>query len=130
MKEDTEAGKPSPEEVTELALVVDTQIMKMLGLRFEIQDDIIKVWERDVVPDETNWMFGERFSASLAASAELLEPFKVEVEFFEEDGWHWADVTFGDESYLQTAEAPTKELAGAFAACAVLFGHQKKVSHD
>ena len=43
-------------------------------------------------------------------------------EFFEDAGWHWADVTFGDEGYLQTAEAPTKELAGAFACCAALYG--------
>ena len=42
--------------------------------------------------------------------------------FFEEDGWHWARVVFGNEGELETAEAPSKELAGAFACCAALFG--------
>lgn len=125
LKEDAGAGKPSPEEVAEIALMVDTQIMRLLGLRFEIQDDIIKVWGPEViVPDETNWMFGERFSINLAESMNVLGGLKVEVEFFEEGGWHWADVTFGDEGCLQTAEAPTKELAGAFACCAALYGRR------
>lgn len=116
------AGKPSDAEVEELCLAVDTRIMRLLGLRYEIQDDIIKVWERDVVPDETNWMFGERFSRNLAESMNVLDGLKVTVEFFEEDGWHWADVIFGEEGELQTAEAPTKELAAAFACAAALWG--------
>jgi hypothetical protein len=117
------AGFPTPREVEELALTVDAQIMKLLGLRFEIQDDIIKVWAPEVeTPDETNWMFGERFSSNLAESMNVLDGLKVEVEFFEEDGWHWARVVFGDEGELETAEAPSKELAGAFACCAALFG--------
>jgi hypothetical protein len=111
-----------PESPEALGLVVDTQIMRLLGLRFEIQDDIIKVWPRDVVPDETNWLVGTRFSLSLAESMNVLDGLGVTVEFFEEDGWHWADVIFGEEGELQTQEAPTKELAGAFACCAALYG--------
>lgn len=123
--EEAGAGNPSLEEIERIALAVDTQIMKLLGLRFEIQDDIIKVWGHEVAsPDETNWMFGERFSTNLAESMNVLEGLKVEVEFHEEDGWHWADVTFGDEGYLQTMEAPTKELAGAFACFAALYGRR------
>ena len=126
MNVQTDAGRENaptnPESPEALGMLVDTQIMRLLGLRFEIQDDIIKVWSRDVVPDETNWLVGERFSRNLAESMNVLEGLAVTVEFFEEDGWHWADVTFGDEGWLQTAEAPTKELAGAFAACAALYG--------
>jgi len=120
--EEAGAGNPSPREIEELALAVDTQIMRMLGLRFEIQDDIIKVWGRDVEPDETNWMVGERFSSNLAESMNILDGLKVTVAFHEDDGWHWAVVTFGDEGELETSEAPTKELAGAYAAWAALYG--------
>lgn len=117
-----ETPQTGPETPEALGLLVDTQIMRLLGLRFEIQDNIIKVWARDVVPDDTNWMVGERFSLNLAESMNILDGLKVKVEFFEDAGWHWADVIFGDEGELQTQEAPTKELAGAYAACAALYG--------
>lgn len=115
-------GKAAPEDHSTLALMVDTKIMRLLGLRFEIADDIIKVWGNDVVPDETNWLVGERFSQNLDESLNVLAGLKVSTAFFEEAGHHWAVVTFGDEGELETAEAPTKELAGAFAAFAALYG--------
>lgn len=128
---DNVAGEKAPDgkevsgvETPEACLFVDTQIMKLLGLRFEIVDDIIKVWERDVVPDETNWLVGDRFSQNLDASMNVLTGLKVDVEFFEEQGFHWAVVTFGDEGELETREANTKEMAGAFALYAALFGRR------
>ena len=117
-----ETSPTDPDSPESLGLAVDTQIMRLLGLRFEIQDDIIKVWERDVVPDESNWLVGERFSLNLAESMNVLDGLKVQVEFFEDRGWHWARVVFGDEGELETQEAPTKELAGAYACCAALYG--------
>jgi len=111
-------------ETPDLALLVDTQIMRLLGVRFEIADDIIKVWPNDVVPDETNWLVGERFSRNLDESLNVLAGLKVEVEFGEEDGYHWAVVIFGDEGELETQETTSKEMAGAFAACAALYGRQ------
>lgn len=132
MNVETDAGRelaptdPIPTE--ELALAVDTQIMRFLGVRFEIQDDIVKVWPRDVVPDETNWLVGERFSRNLSESMNVLDGLKVKVEFFQEDGWHWAQVTFADESEFQTEEAPTKELAGAYACCFALWGLSRSKS--
>lgn len=126
---DTVAERKIPEsgnvsESSELALYVDTQIMRLLGLRFEIVDDVIKVWPNDVTPDETNWLVGDRFTSNLAESMNVLEGLKVGVEFFEEDGWHWAVVTFGDEGELETTEARSKEMAGAFAVYAALYGRQ------
>ncbi len=112
----------------ELALYVDTQIMRLLGLRFEIVDDVIKVWPNDVTPDETNWLVGERFSQNLNESLNVLAGLKVEVEFFQVDRWHWATVTFGDEGEIETQEAPTKEMAGAFAVYAALWGRQGRKS--
>ena len=108
----------------ELALLVDTQIMRLLGLKFEIVDDTIKVWPRDVVPDETNWLVGGRFSSSLEESMNLLEGLKVEVEFFESSGYHWAVVHFGEDGELETEEARSKEMAGAFAAYTALWGRR------
>jgi hypothetical protein len=110
----------SPE--ADLGLLVDTQIMRLLGLRFEIADDIIKVWPRDVAPDETNWLVGERFSQNLDESLNVLAGLKVGVEFFEEAGFHWAVVSFGDEGELETQEASSKAMAGAFATYAALYG--------
>ena len=107
-----------------LALYVDTQIMRLLGLRFEIVDDTIKVWPNDVVPDETNWLVGERFTRNLDESMNVLAGLKVGVEFFEEDGWHWVVVSFGDEGELETTEATSKEMAAAFAVYAALYGRQ------
>lgn len=115
-------------ETPDLALLVDTQIMRLLGVRFEIVDDIIKVWPNDVVPDETNWLVGERFSRNLDESLNVLAGLKVEVEFGEEDGHHWAVVIFGDEGELETQETTSKEMAGAFAACAALYGRQGRKS--
>lgn len=117
-------GKNPDGETPDLALLVDTQIMRLLGVRFEIVDDIIKVWPNDVVPDETNWLVGERFSRNLDESMNVLAGLKVEVEFGEEDGYHWAVVSFGDEGELETQETTSKEMAGAFAACAALYGRR------
>ena len=117
-------GKNPDGETPDLALLVDTQIMRLLGVRFEIVDDIIKVWPNDVVPDETNWLVGERFSRNLDESMNVLAGLKVEVEFGEEDGYYWAVVSFGDEGELETQETTSKEMAGAFAACAALYGRR------
>jgi hypothetical protein len=111
-------------ETPDMALLVDTQIMRLLGVRFEIADDIIKVWPNDVVPDETNWLVGERFSRNLDESLNVLAGLKVEIEFFNEGPYHWAVVSFGDEGELETQETYSKEMAGAFAACAALYGRQ------
>jgi hypothetical protein len=107
-----------------MGLFVDTQIMKLLGFRFEIADDIIKVWDRDVVPDENNWLVGDRFSQNLDASMNVLNGLKVEVAFHEDQGFHWAIVTFGDEGELETRETESKEMAAAFALYAALYGRR------
>lgn len=104
------------------ALMVDTQIMRLLGLRFEIQDGFIKVWPNDVVPDDTNWLVGERFTLNIDESMNVLAGLKVEVEFFEEEGMHWATVTFPDEGELQTQEVHSKEMAAACATFCALYG--------
>lgn len=117
-------GTGNAPEKDNLALYVDTQIMRMLGLRFEVTDGIIKVWPADVVPDETNWLVGERFSQNLDASLDIIAALKVEVEFFESAGYHWAIVRFGEEGELETQEAPSKTMAGAFAAFSALYGRR------
>lgn len=120
---DNVAERKNPDgENPNLAMLVDTQIMRLLGVRFEIVDDIIKVWPNDVVPDETNWLVGERFSQNLDESLNVLAGLKVGVEFFNEGEYHWAVITFGDEGELETQETHSKEMAGAFAAFAALYG--------
>ena len=120
---DNVAERKTPDgETPDLAMMVDTQIMRILGFRFEVVDDIIKVWPKDVVPDETNWLVGDRFSQNLDESLNVLAGLKVGVEFFNEGPYHWAVVTFGDEGELETQETYSKEMAGAFAAFAALYG--------
>jgi hypothetical protein len=119
-------GTGNLSECPDLGLIVDTQIMRMLGLRFEIVDDIIKVWPNDVTPDETNWLVGERFSRNLDESLNVLAGLKVEAEFFQVDRWHWATVKFGNGDEIETQEATTKEMAGAFAVWVALYCHQRR----
>ena len=125
------AGDSPSREIEDLALWLDMTIPTLLGLRAEVMDEFIKVWPKDVVPDETNFLIGARFSQSLDECKNILDGLNAELELFEENGFHWAEVTL-PQGVIETNEAQSKEMAAAFAVYAVLYGlrqAQKKVSH-
>jgi len=62
------AGQKFPQNGEDL----DTRIARLLGLRAEVQDEIMKVWPWDVAPDESNWSVGTRYTKEPAKTAELL----------------------------------------------------------
>lgn len=126
------AGDSPSREIEDLALWLDLTIPTMLGLRAEVMDDFIKVWPKDVVPDETNFLIGARFSQSIDECVNILDGCKATMELFEDDGAHWAEVTL-PQGVIETNEADSKEMAAAFAVYAVLYGMRmakRKVSHE
>jgi hypothetical protein len=127
---DVDAGRENPEpfgkEDAEESLMVDAAIMKLLGFRFEVMDDFVKVWPKDVtVPDETNWLTGARFSRSETDCLALLEAMKVGIEFFEEASVHWAEVSLNvGEFMIRTTRTYSKEMAAAIALWSTLHAYR------
>lgn len=118
------AGDSPSREIEDLALWLDLHIPTLLGLRSEVMDDFIKVWPKDVIPDETNFLVGARFSQSIDECMNILDGLNAQLEFFEDDGAHWAEVTL-PQGTIETNEAESKEMAAAFAVYAVLYGLRK-----
>lgn len=117
-----ETGNETPHgKLSDLALQLDCAIPRLLGLRCEVVDHYVKVWPNDVVPDDTNWLVGERFTQNIDECMNILEGLKAEVTFFEEANCHWAEVVFPEGS-ITTTECESKEMAAAFATYAALFG--------
>lgn len=114
------AGNPTQRE-EDLALWLDLAIPRLLGLRAEVADDLVKVWPKEVIPDETNFLVGERFSQNLDESINILNGLNATLELNEEDGHHWAVVTM-PQGVIETDETTSTEMAGAFAVYAVLWG--------
>jgi hypothetical protein len=119
----------------EEALMVDAAIMQMLNLRFEVADDIIKVWPREIeIPDDTNWLTGPRFTQSVVACQDLFEALKVETEALETDGEHFVRVTFPNHGGFKLDGSKTYclEMAQAIALMSTLyiFRTENDVSHD
>lgn len=119
-KEETGNGNPHGES-QDLALRLDCMIPQLLGLRCEVTDGYVKVWPNDVVPDETNWLVGDRFSQSIPECMNILEGLKAEVVFHEDAGMHWVELLF-PEGAIETDECETKELALAYATYGALYG--------
>lgn len=116
------AGDENPHgDSQDLALLIDLMIPQLLGLRAEVMDDFVKVWPNDVVPDETNWLIGARFTQSIDECMNILDGLKAEVTFHEESGLHWVEVVFPEGS-ITTNECETKEMAAACATYACLYG--------
>ena len=122
---DNSAGEGNPTQREEdLALWLDLAIPRLLGLRAEVMDEVVKVWPKDVVPDETNFLIGARFSQNLDESRNILDGLNATLELFEEAGNHWAVVTL-PQGTIETNETTSPEMAGAFAVYAVLWGLSK-----
>jgi hypothetical protein len=124
IKEETGNGNPNGKP-QDLALQLDAAIPQMLGFRCEVVDDYVTVWPKDVVPDDTNWLVGDRFTQSLPECMNILDGLKAEVTFHEEAGFHWVELTFPEGS-ITTSECDTKEMAAAYATYAALFGKQNR----
>lgn len=126
-EQDVETGRENPPgtEASDPELVVDVAIMTLMGFRFEVMDDFIKTWPKDIsVPDETNWLIGPRFSRSTDESLSLLESLKVDVELFEEDAEHWAEIeiTNGENNLrIRTAMTSSPSMAAALALWSALY---------
>lgn len=117
-----EAGNEKPDgESKDVALQLDCMIPRLLGLRCEVMDDYVKVWPNDVIPDETNWLVGERFTQNVDECLNILEGLKADVSFHEEAGMHWVELVF-PEGTITTDECDSKAMAAAFATYAALYG--------
>lgn len=128
-KEEYDGTGNFPTENPEMELFLDSEIFRMLGLRFEIQADIVKLWERDVVPDETNWLIGTRFTQSVPECVRMIEHLGCTMTFGTEQDWHWAVVHLGDEAEIETDEFREQRIAAAAAVYLLLLG-MKNVSKD
>ena len=71
IKESIVAGRESPLNAGKL----DELIARLQNLRAEYQDGILKVWEWDVAPDETNWSIGVRYTQDRDTTIKLLRSF-------------------------------------------------------
>lgn len=120
IKEETGNGNPNGNQ-KDLALQLDCMIPRLLGLRCEVMDDYVKVWPNDVIPDETNWLVGERFTQNVNECMNILEGLGAEVSFHQEAGMHWVELVF-PEGTITTDECDTKEMAAAFATYGALYG--------
>jgi hypothetical protein len=119
------AGEENPTQREEdLALWIDHAILMLLGVNAEITDDLIKVWPKGVVPDETNWLAGDRFSQSVDECTNIINGVKGRLVLHEDGGEHWAVVAFPNGT-VTTDRASSKEMAAAFAVYAVLYGLRK-----
>ena len=119
------AGAEVPTQRKEdFPLWLDQQIMLMLGLRAEIMDEFIKTWPTDVIPDETNWLVGSRFTQSLEECENIIAGLKGSLTLHEQDGNHWAVVTLA-QGEIESIETTTKEMAAACAVYGALWGLRK-----
>ena len=84
---------------------LDQSIARLLGLRAEMQDGIMKVWAWDVAPDESNWTTGVRYTQSPETTAELLAERGVQ-HIIRQDG-DYVFCVFGADEWL--AETPLFE---------------------
>ena len=127
MIEDTktiDAGMENPHAEPDeagLALMLDRAIPIMLGLRAEVMDDFIKVWPKEVEPDETNFLIGARFTQNLDETLNVLAGLGATLELHEEDGCHWASVHINGGE-ITTTETSSPAMAGAFALYGLLWG--------
>lgn len=108
------------------ALALDLAIPLALGLRAEVMDDCIKLWPNEVaVPDETNFLIGDRFSQSLEATRHVLDGFGAYLEVRKHNDQFIGVITSGDSGELTSPPSETAELAGATVMYALLWALRK-----
>ncbi len=78
---------------------LDQSIARLLGLRAEMQDGIMKVWDWSAAPDESNWTTGVRYTRRPEVTAELLAERRVQ-HILRMDGDHHFCV-FGADDWLE-----------------------------
>jgi hypothetical protein len=105
-----------PDERARLRL--DAAIAAALGFLVEIQDGLIKCWERGAVPDETNWVVAPRFTERETLSAEALAKREIPHSVLPEPGGGWV-CRFEQDGSPRATSAHTDE-ATALAAALLL----------
>lgn len=108
--------------VEKARLRTDWSIAAALGFLAEIQDGIVKCWERGAVPDETNWVVAPRFSERETLTTEALAKREIPHSVLPEPGGGWVCRFEHNGEHRATPAQSDEALALAVALLLVLLG--------
>ncbi|MFT4064285.1 hypothetical protein [Paraburkholderia sp.] len=86
---ESEADPTWAEPIERARLRLDASIAAALGYLVEIQDGLIKCWEKGAIPDETNWVTAPRFSERETLTEEALLKREIPHSVLPEPGGGW-----------------------------------------
>lgn len=86
--------------------LIDAEIETLFGKRVEIQDGIVKCWDKACRPDETNWNPSTRYSENVDAVMSLLKECKAQYAVNKDGEGYYIEITL-NEKVIVTPHAQT-----------------------